>query len=63
MLKYRFNFVVSKAHCSVTGKDLALFEEFFEKQKAGKGEWVPNFKVGENAEGEDDDEDSGELYE
>merc|ERR1712176_1096861 len=40
--KRHFNFVMSKARRSVSEKDLALFEEFAEKQKAGRGEAATN---------------------
>lgn len=57
--KKHFNFAMSKARRSVSEKDLALFEEFAEKQKAGRGEAATNFKFGEggeegDAEGDDD---------
>lgn len=42
--KSHFNFAMSRARRSVTEKDLALFEEFAEKQKAGRGEAASNFK-------------------
>lgn len=42
--KSHFNFAMSRARRSVTEKDLALFEEFAEKQKAGRGEAATNFK-------------------
>jgi transitional endoplasmic reticulum ATPase len=45
--KRHFNFAMSRARRSVTEKDLALFEEFAEKQKAGRGEAASNFKFGE----------------
>jgi transitional endoplasmic reticulum ATPase len=35
---------MSKARRSVSEKDLTLFEEFAEKQKAGRGEAATNFK-------------------
>jgi transitional endoplasmic reticulum ATPase len=37
-------------------KDLALFVEFAEKQRAGRGEAADNFKFGEVAGGGNDDE-------
>lgn len=64
--KKHFNFAMSRARRSVSEKDLALFEEFAEKQKAGRGEAATNFKFGEqdgtesNEEGEDL---SADLYE
>jgi len=56
--KKHFNFAMSRARRSVTEKDLALFEEFAEKQKAGRGEAATNFKFlapsgGDKAEQED----------
>jgi transitional endoplasmic reticulum ATPase len=50
--KRHFNFAMSRARRSVTEKDLALFEEFSEKQKAGRGDAATNFKFGSS--GEDD---------
>ena len=44
--KRHFNFAMSRARRSVTEKDLTLFEEFAEKQKAGRGEAATNFKFG-----------------
>lgn len=44
--KKHFNFAMSRARRSVSEKDLALFEEFAEKQKAGRGEAANNFKFG-----------------
>lgn len=63
--KRHFNFAMSRARRSVTEKDLALFEEFAEKQKAGRGEAATNFKFsdgdytgsGEGSEEQHDDED------
>ena len=46
--KRHFNFAMSRARRSVGEKDLALFEEFAEKQKAGRGEAANNFKFGES---------------
>jgi transitional endoplasmic reticulum ATPase len=45
--KRHFNFAMSRARRSVGEKDLALFEEFAEKQKAGRGEAANNFKFGD----------------
>lgn len=66
--KRHFNFAMSKARRSVSEQDLALFEEFAEKQKAVRGEAATNFKFpdsadagGENNDG--DDNDGGDLYE
>mmetsp|Transcript_6591 Transcript_6591/g.19437 ORF Transcript_6591/g.19437 Transcript_6591/m.19437 type:complete len:917 (-) Transcript_6591:803-3553(-) len=55
--KRHFNFAMSRARRSVSEKDLALFEEFAEKQKAGRGEAATNFKFSEEGE---DDADAGE---
>jgi len=46
--KTHFNIAMSKARRSVSEDDLALFEEFAEKQKAGRGEAATNFKFDEN---------------
>jgi transitional endoplasmic reticulum ATPase len=46
--KRHFNFAMSRARRSVTEKDLALFEEFAEKQRAGRGEAATNFKFGDD---------------
>merc|ERR1712194_977940 len=55
--KRHFNFAMSRARRSVSEKDLVLFEEFAEKQKAGRGESANNFKFGDidsaSADGED----------
>jgi transitional endoplasmic reticulum ATPase len=64
--KIHFNFAMSKARRSVGEKDLALFEEFAEKQKAGRGEAVTNFKFGNSDAAADVDEGedaSADLYE
>lgn len=45
--KRHFNFAMSRARRSVSEKDLTLFEEFAEKQKAGRGEAATNFKFGD----------------
>lgn len=59
--KRHFNFAMSRARRSVSEKDLALFEEFAEKQRAGRGEAANNFKFGDAEtsaeEGESIDED------
>lgn len=58
--KRHFNFAMSRARRSVTEKDLALFEAFAEKQKAGRGEAATNFKFdaqpGMNPASADDEE-------
>jgi transitional endoplasmic reticulum ATPase len=51
--KRHFNFAMSRARRSVTEKDLILFEEFAEKQKAGRGEAANNFKFGSSPSSED----------
>jgi len=60
--KDHFNFAMSRARRSVSEKDLILFEEFAEKQKAGRGEAATNFKFGEGGEknGGDDAVDAGD---
>jgi transitional endoplasmic reticulum ATPase len=42
--KRHFNFAMSKARKSVSENDLILYEEFAEKQKAGRGAAATNFK-------------------
>jgi transitional endoplasmic reticulum ATPase len=63
--KAHFNFAMSRARRSVNEKDLALFEEFAEKQKAGRGEAATNFKFEDGGDGEDDVDASvqDDLYE
>jgi transitional endoplasmic reticulum ATPase len=56
--KRHFNFAMSRARRSVTEKDLALFDEFAEKQKAGRGDAATHFKFGST--GEDDAESVGD---
>jgi len=61
--KRHFNFAMSKARRSVSEKDLALFEEFAEKQKAGRGEAATNFKFDDSIEAEVGVEDeANDLY-
>ena len=63
--KRHFNFAMSRARRSVSEKDLALFEEFAEKQKAGRGEAATNFKfdeAGMDASAEGDSAVEEELY-
>lgn len=60
--KRHFNFAMSRARRSVSEKDLALFEEFAEKQKAGRGEAATNFKFDDDSadttgDGDDVEED------
>ena len=65
ILKRHFNFAMSRARRSVTEKDLALFEEFAEKQKSGRGEAASNFKFGgesSSADAGDDDSIQDDLY-
>jgi transitional endoplasmic reticulum ATPase len=50
--KSHFNFAMSRARRSVSEKDLALFEEFAEKQRSGRGEAANNFKFGQEGIGE-----------
>lgn len=66
--KAHFNFAMSKARRSVSEKDLALFEEFAEKQKAGRGEAATNFRFEEalgqsSDESGDADDNTDDLYE
>jgi transitional endoplasmic reticulum ATPase len=63
--KSHFNFAMSRARRSVSEKDLALYEEFSEKQQAGRGEAATNFKFGSSAaveKEEDDDSVQEDLY-
>lgn len=46
--KRHFNFAMSRARRSVSEKDLTLFEEFAEKQRAGRGDAASNFKFSED---------------
>merc|ERR1712086_843463 len=63
--KRHFNFAMSRARRSVTEKDLVLFEEFAEKQQAGRGKAANNFKFGDSnssgADGEDPQQEE-DLY-
>jgi transitional endoplasmic reticulum ATPase len=65
--KKHFNFAMSKARRSVSEKDLALFEEFAEKQKAGRGEAATNFKFDDKAstlgDGAEEPDNAVDLYE
>lgn len=67
--KRHFNFAMSRARRSVSEKDLALFEEFAEKQKAGRGAAANNFKfdspsTGSGSGGEEEKPDAADddLY-
>jgi transitional endoplasmic reticulum ATPase len=63
--KSHFNFAMSRARRSVSEKDLALYEAFSEKQKAGRGDAATNFKFGGPAAEEeeaDDDSAQDDLY-
>jgi transitional endoplasmic reticulum ATPase len=64
--KRHFNFAMSRARRSVSEKDLALFEEFAEKQRAGRGEAANNFKFGDSSStgtgAEGDDVPDDDLY-
>lgn len=60
--KRHFNFAMSKARRSVSEQDIAVYEEFAEKQKAVRGEAATNFKFddagtvsGDSNEAHDDD--------
>ena len=59
--KRHFNFAMSRARRSVSENDLALFDDFAEKQKAGRGEAATNFKFKDEGE-VDDDELPDDLY-
>jgi transitional endoplasmic reticulum ATPase len=59
--KRHFNFAMSRARRSVSEKDLTLFEEFAEKQKAGRGEAANNFKFSQSAKDERDDNESNDA--
>ncbi len=67
--KRHFNFAMSKARRSVSEQDLALFEEFADKQKAVRGEAATNFKfpdsndAGGESNAADEGDDDGDLYE
>ena len=64
--KRHFNFAMSRARRSVSEKDLALFEEFAEKQRSGRGEAANNFKFGESSSSssssEADEQPADDLY-
>ncbi len=65
--KRHFNFAMSRARRSVTEKDLALFEEFAEKQKAGRGEAATNFKFSDSdstgsGDGGEEQQDDDDIY-
>lgn len=58
--KCHFNFAMTKARRSVSEEDLTLFEEFAEKQKAGRGEAASNFKFDDAKNESDSGDDEGE---
>jgi transitional endoplasmic reticulum ATPase len=60
--KRHFNFAMSRARRSVSEKDLALFEEFAEKQRAGRGEAASNFKFGEASSSDGEEAAEEDLY-
>jgi transitional endoplasmic reticulum ATPase len=61
--KRHFNFAMSRARRSVGEKDLALFDEFAEKQQSGRGEAANNFKFGDDEAAPDaEDEMQDDLY-
>lgn len=67
--KRHFNFAMSKARRSVSEQQLALFDEFSDKQKAVRGEAATNFKfpnspggASESNDTNDDDDLGGDLY-
>eukprot|EP00956_Cyclotella_meneghiniana_P005834 scaffold7611_cov47-Cyclotella_meneghiniana.AAC.2 len=53
--KRHFNFAMSKARRSVSEQDIAVYEEFAEKQKAVRGEAATNFKFDEATGANGDD--------
>ncbi|KAL3770616.1 hypothetical protein ACHAWO_009380 [Cyclotella atomus] len=53
--KRHFNFAMSKARRSVSEQDIAVYEEFAEKQKAVRGEAATNFKFDDAVGGGDED--------
>lgn len=61
--KCHFNFAMTKARRSVSEEDLTLFEEFAEKQKAGRGEAASNFKFDDAKNESDSGDDEGENEE
>lgn len=66
--KRHFNFAMSKARRSVSEQDIAVYEEFAEKQKAVRGEAATNFKfddAGASGEGDSNEANDGgedDLY-
>mmetsp|Transcript_19901 Transcript_19901/g.48856 ORF Transcript_19901/g.48856 Transcript_19901/m.48856 type:complete len:888 (-) Transcript_19901:34-2697(-) len=61
--KRHFNFAMSRARRSVSEEQLALFEEFAEKQKAGRGDAANNFKFSSSDSSAGlEDEDQEDLY-
>lgn len=62
--KRHFNFAMSRARRSVSEQDLALYEEFAEKQRAGRGEAATNFKfdAGPTGDAEGDASIQDDLY-
>lgn len=64
LTKRHFNFAMGRARRSVSEKDLQLFEDFAEKQKAGRGEAATNFRFDdEEGDGADAVADVGDdLY-
>ena len=67
--KRHFNFAMSKARRSVSEQQLALFDEFSDKQKAVRGEAATNFKfpdspggASESNDTNDNDDLGGNLY-
>jgi transitional endoplasmic reticulum ATPase len=61
--KRHFNFAMSRARRSVGEKDLVLYEDFAEKQRAGRGAAADNFKFGDSEAADDgDDAVQDDLY-
>jgi len=64
LTKRHFNVAMTKARKSVGEDDLLLFEEFSDKQKAGRGEAATNFKFKDTADDElEEDVIPDDLYE
>jgi transitional endoplasmic reticulum ATPase len=60
--KKHFNFAMSRARRSVSEQDLILFEEFAEKQKAGRGDAATNFKFASDTSEVAEDSMQDDLY-
>lgn len=60
--KRHFNIAMSRARRSVSEKDLAVYEEFAEKQRSGRGEAANNFVFGDESVVEEEGEEDVDLY-